>query len=336
MNRTRAVRHLSTAIVVLLSAAVVLAGTRISTRLSGQPPEQTSLGLSLRFLDPDPNAIPFPLSSDGPAPPSLPEKAVPGAADKPSAPAGITAAHKAARQVEGDASSFHWALIIGINDYAGATRDNIGSYQDAIVLKELLLAHGWRSDHVLLIGNRAATMANVREGLKWLASKTDERSTVVMHYSGHEKPFRGDVDGDGERRDVGLWLSDNSLMSDGELGKSMGAVRSSRMWINLAVCRAGGFDDPGMEKAGRLITYSSPESELSYEDPNVNFSVFGYNTLVRGFKMRLADLNEDGVITVQETFEYGRPLVLDRTGNRQRPVMKDMLGSGFTLAIAGS
>lgn len=333
MNKARVVRHLSTAIVVLLSAAVVLAGTRISTRLSRQPPEQTSLGLSLRFLDPDPNAIPFPASSDGPAPPTLPGLAQ--AATRSTAPAGITPAHKAARQIDGDASSFHWALIIGINDYAGSTRDNIGSYQDAIVLKELLLAHGWRPDHVLLIGNRAATMANVREGLKWLASKTDGRSTVVVHYSGHEKPFRGDVDRDGERRDVGLWLSDNSLMSDGEFGNAMGAVRSSRMWINLAVCRAGGFDDPGTQAPGRLITYSSPESELSYEDPNVNFSVFGYNMVVRGFKMRLADLNEDGVITVQEAFEYGRPMVVDRTGNRQHPVMKDMLGSGFTLAIAG-
>lgn len=334
MKNTRLIRHLSTAVIVLLSAAVVLAGTRISTRLSRQPAEETSLALSLKFLDPDPNAIPFPVSDDGPAPPTLPA-AAPEPAARSAAPSGLTAAHKAAVQTEGDPASFHWALIVGINDYAGKTRDNIGSYQDALILKELLLAHGWRADHVVLVGNRAATLPNVREGLKWLASKTDGRSTVVVHYSGHEKPYRTDIDRDGESRDVGLWLSDNNLMSDNEWGRGLGAVASSRMWINMAVCRAGGFDDPGTKKPGRLITYSSPESQLSYEDPNVNFSVFGYNVLVRGFKMRLGDLDDDGVITVQEAFHYGRPMVLDRTGNRQRPVMEDMLGSGFSLAIAG-
>lgn len=275
--------------------------------------------------------MPFPITDDvAPAPAPPPPAAKKGAVK---APIAMTAAHRAARQIDGDRASFHWALLIGINDYAGSTRDNIGSYQDAVALRELLLAQGWKPDHILLIGNRAATMAGVREGLAWLASKTDARSRVIFHYSGHEKPMRGDPDRDGEARDVALWLSDNSLMSDGELGVAMGKVSASTMWINMAVCRAGGFDDPGMAAPGRVITYSSPESQLSYEDPEVNYSVFGYNMLVRGMKMGLGDLNGDGVITVQEAFEYGRPLVLDRTGNRQRPFIKDMLGSGFDLRI---
>lgn len=335
MNRNRLVRNLSTAVVLVLSASVVVAGMRISSRLAIESPESSVAGVRLQFIDPDPNAIPFPITDGGPPPPTLP--AQPAGAAKPAgkAPNAITAAHRAATQVEGDPASFHWALLIGINDYAGKTRDNIGSYQDAAALREILIAQGWRPDHVLLIGNRAATMSGVREGLKWLASKTDSRSKVIFHYSGHEKPFKGDVDRDGERRDVGLWLSDNSLMSDGELGQSMGRVRAASMWINMAVCRAGGFDDQGMFAPGRLITFSSPESELSYEDPKVNYSVFGYNTVIRGIKMGIADLDEDGVVTVQEAFEYGRPLVLERTGNRQHPVMKDMLGSGFSLGITG-
>ncbi|HEX9695624.1 MAG TPA: caspase family protein [Actinomycetota bacterium] len=332
MTRTRLVRHLSTAVVVVLSASVVVAGVRVSARMAIEPPETAAAGLALRFIEPDPNAIPFPVTDEGPPPPTLPAEPAQAAARAP-IPAAITAAHRNARQIEGNPASFHWALLIGINDYAGRTRDNIGSYQDAVALRQLLVAHGWLPDHVLLIGNRSATMPQVREGLKWLASKADARSVVVFHYSGHEKPFKSDVDRDGERRDVGLWLSDNSLMSDGELGASMGRVAAAKMWINMAVCRAGGFDDRGMFAPGRLLTYSSPESELSYEDPKVNYSVFGYNTVVRGIKMGLADLNEDGVVTVQEAFEYGRPLVLDRTGNRQHPFMKDLLGTGFDLRI---
>src|SRR5207249_10257412 len=45
----------------------------------------------------------------------------------------------------------YWALLIGINDYYGGTRDNIGSYQDARDLRKHLLHLGWRGDHIVLL-----------------------------------------------------------------------------------------------------------------------------------------------------------------------------------------
>lgn len=228
-----------------------------------------------------------------------------------------------------------WALIIGINDYAGSTRDNIGSYQDATALRTHLLGLGWRSDHVLLIGNRSATRTRIIQGLQWLASKTDGASTVVFHYSGHERPYSSDVDGDGESRDVALWAADNKLIVDGDLGTMLGAVRAGKMWLNFAVCRAGGFDDPGTVKPGRLITYSSPEWELSYEDPAVGHSVFGYFSIVEGMRSQRADANGDELTTVQEAFAYARPRVINRTSNRQHPSMVDSYGRSFSL-VAGA
>lgn len=224
-----------------------------------------------------------------------------------------------------------WAFVVGINDYAGSTRDNVGSYQDAVALRQYLLRVGWRSDHILLIGNREATRNHVIDGLRWLASKTDGSSMVVFHYSGHEKPYTRDVDGDGESRDVALWLADNSTLVDGDVGRLLSPIRASKMWINFAVCRAGGFNDAGTARAGRLITYSSPESELSYEDPAVRHSVFGYYSIVEGMQSGDADANRDGVTTVQEAFSYARPRVVERTGRRQHPVISDRYGTAFSL-----
>ncbi len=225
----------------------------------------------------------------------------------------------------------HWALIIGINNYAGATRDNIGSRQDAVALRSYLLGLGWREDHIVLLTDLTATRSRVIDGIQWLASKTDDESVALFHYSGHEKPFSTDVDGDGEARDVALWLADNRLLIDGDLGKLLRGVRASQMWLNFAVCRAGGFSDPGTLGAGRLVTYSSPESELSYEDPEVGHSVFGYYSIVEGLRSGYADANGDGLTTVQEAFEYARPRVEERTAGRQHPQMRDEVGSGFSL-----
>lgn len=236
-----------------------------------------------------------------------------------------------ARQVTGQPATFYWALIVGIDDYAPPTRDNVGSYGDAKALRAHLLNLGWRDDHIMMITNRAATRSRILSGLAWLRSKTTPESTAVFHYSGHEKPFSSDVDGDGEARDVAIWAADNKLLVDGDLGKALGAVRAGRMWINLAVCRAGGFDDAGMSKAGRVITYSSPESELSYEDPSLRHSVFGYHSIVQGMRNRHADANSDGIVSVEEAFGYAKPLVTEHTSGRQHPILSDRFSGEFTL-----
>lgn len=228
-------------------------------------------------------------------------------------------------------ASNYWALLIGINDYAGSTRDNVGSYQDARDLRKHLLTLGWQSDHIALISNRDATVTRIIQGIRWLASKTNSSSVVVFHYSGHEKPLKTSSDGDNESRDVAIWAADNKLLLDGRLGKEMGKVAAAKMWIDLAVCRAAGFSDAGMIRSGRVLTFSSPESELSYEDPGLHHSVFGWYVIVEAMRQGLGDANDDGVVTVEEAYKYGRPYVIERTRNRQHPKITDKLSGQLNL-----
>ena len=225
----------------------------------------------------------------------------------------------------------YWALLIGINDYAGSTRDNVGSYQDARDLRKHLLALGWHSDHITLIANRDATATRILQGIRWLASKTNSSSVVVFHYSGHEKPLKTSSDGDNESRDVALWVADNKLIVDGKLGSEMSKVAAAKMWIDLAVCRAGGFSDAGMVKPGRVLTFSSPESELSYEDPGLHHSVFGWYVIMEGMRQGLGDSNGDGIVSVEEAYTYARPYVVDRTSGRQHPKITDKLSGELNL-----
>jgi hypothetical protein len=213
-----------------------------------------------------------------------------------------------------DPAGNYWALLIGINHYSAPTEDNVGSRPDAQTLRSYLLSLGWRDDHILLLTDTDATANRIVQAIRWLASKTDDSSVVVFHYSGHERPFSNDPDHDGERRDVALWASDNKLILDGTLGRELGKVRASRMWLHFAACRAGGFSDPVTVKDGRVATYSSPETELSYEDKNLRHSVFGYYVIAQGLRRGAGDLNHDGVVTVQEAFRFARPHVTRYTG----------------------
>jgi len=225
----------------------------------------------------------------------------------------------------------YWALLIGINQYSGSTKDNIGSYQDAYNLRKYLLSLHWHADHITLLGNSKATASMVIQSMRWLASKTNSSSTVVFYYAGHERPGHSTSDGDSESMDVGLWASDNRTVWDGTIGKELGKVRARHMWIGISSCRAGGFSDSGMVKSGRILTYSSPQSELSYEDPQAHTTVFGWYMINAAMQNGAGDANGDGVVTVEEAYKYARPQVISRTRNKQHPKIIDKLSGSMSL-----
>jgi hypothetical protein len=239
----------------------------------------------------------------------------------------------AAREYSSDPRSKRWALLIGINDYAGGTQDLMGSRQDAEELRTVLLRLGWRSDHIMLIRDRHATAAHIIQAIRWLSLKTTTASTAVFLYSGHEKYTRTTADGDNETRDVEIWAADNRMILDGVLGKEMNRVRAYRMWIAISTCRAQGFSDAGMIKTGRVLTFSSTASQYSYDVPEWHHSAFGYYMIHVGMYLKAADANHDGHVTVEEAFVYARPRVYSQTRKLQTPVMVDKASGSIYLVI---
>jgi hypothetical protein len=315
---------------VLLSAAVIVASAKVVARNNARGPEQALVAQAktpyeLRFMNQQPEDS-F-VSHNGPAAPELPVDTAAMA----STPQALTQQNWRATQTPGDPASDAWALLIGINDYQCCTRDNIGSYQDVVALRQYLLSLGWQADHIGVIANLNATRQNILNGLQWLSEKTDGGSLVVFNYSGHEEPCGYDSDHDGDN-DICLWAADNRFIASPIMGGALGKVRDKRMWINYAVCRARGFNDAGTEQPGRVVTYAAPASELAYEDPDVHHSVLGEYEIMEGLIQGKADSNHDGLVSVQEAFTYALPRVLKRTDDLQHPSMWDGFHTPFYLS----
>ena len=87
---------------------------------------------------------------------------------------------------------------------------------------------------------------------------------------------------------------------------------------------------------GRAIVTASRTSEVSIELPELGHGIFTYY-LVNGLK-GAADLNRDGIISLQELYEYVEQQVSAKSravGGNQHPVMKGELEGVLPLAKVG-
>lgn len=205
----------------------------------------------------------------------------------------VTAALPVVAAPQGDDK---WALIIGVNDHIGRTRDNIGAVGDAMAFKELVTRHGFREDRVRVLTDGAATAAGIREGIEWLIANCNENSYCIFHFSGHTKQANGgDVTGGPHEY---LWPSDNRFISDDEFAASMKRLRG-HAWIDLANCESAGFDH-GISSPRRLFTGASQENEKGFEYPPTSKSVWTEALVQQAMLNGGGDLNGDGHVTLRE------------------------------------
>jgi len=100
--------------------------------------------------------------------------------------------------------------------------------------------------------------------------------------------------------------------------------------------RATNLDDQFLERLtrskGRAIITASRPSEVSIELAELGHGIFTYY-LVQGLK-GAADLNKDGIVTVQELYEYLEQQVAKKSrsvGGNQHPVMKGEMEGALPL-----
>ena len=201
-----------------------------------------------------------------------------------------TASASAAPPPGGD----RWALLVGVNDHQGGTRDNNGAVGDAEAMRQLLLRAGWPADHIRVLTDGAATAGAVREGLNWLADTSSESSFSVFAYSGHVKQ---------QGSTVYLWPHDNQWIPDVDVAASLRRIRGFG-WTHIAGCEAAAFDK-GVSSPRMVVTASSQGHEKSYEyGPEIGRSVFGRLLVDEGMLAKAADANRDGKASIQEAFRY--------------------------------
>jgi uncharacterized caspase-like protein len=261
--------------------------------------------------------------------------------------------------------SERWAVVIGVGNYESAAIPRLRySVPDAEAIHQTLIGPaGFKKDNVLLLTDRSERKPTLRN-IKWalgtfLGRSAKKDDTVVIFFAGHGAP---EVDTRGLERD-GLAkylipsdadpedLYSTALPMD-ELQTIFGRIEAERVVAFLDACysgaaggrtfaskttRAGSVDDLFLERLtrskGRAIITASRPAEVSIELPELGHGIFSY-FLVNGLK-GAADLNRDGIVSLQELYEYVEQQVTTKSravGGNQHPVMKGELEGVLPLA----
>ncbi|HEX9818303.1 MAG TPA: caspase family protein [Methylomirabilota bacterium] len=251
-----------------------------------------------------------------------------------------------------------YAVIIGVGRY-----DNVGipplrySVADAEAMYKVLTESGeFKKDNVLLLTDRSdrkPTLRNIKHALgTFLARAAHKNDTVVVFFAGHGAP---EVDPRGIERD-GLAkyliptdadpddLFSTALPMD-DLQTIFGRIEAERVVVFLDACysgaaggrtfaarrtRATAVDDLFLERLtrsrGRAIVTASKPAEVSVELPELGHGIFTYY-LTEGLR-GAGDLNRDGIVSLQELYEYVEQQVVRKSravGGNQHPMMKGEL-----------
>ncbi len=252
----------------------------------------------------------------------------------------------------------HWAVVIGVGNYESADVPRLRyTVPDAEAVYDVLTGPGgFKKEHVLLLTDKTEKKPTYRN-LKWalgtfLARSAKKDDTVLIYFAGHGAP---EVDQRGVERDgLSKYLVPTDAEPDDlystalpmdELQTIFGRLEAERVIVFLDSCysgaaggrtfaskktRASHVDELFLERLasakGRAIVTASRPAEVSIELAELGHGIFTYY-LVQGLQ-GAADLNKDGIVTLQELYEYVEQQVTRKSrsvGGNQHPVMKGEL-----------
>jgi len=251
-----------------------------------------------------------------------------------------------------------WAVVIGVGRYEHPEIPRLSyAVADAEAVSETLIgAGGFSKDRVLLLTDRTdrrPTIKNLRWALgTFLARMARKDDTVFIFFAGHGAP---EIDLRGEERDgftkylVPIDAEPDDLFSTAlpmdDIETIFRRIEAERVVAFLDTCysgaaggrtfaskrtRAGQVDDAFLERLarskGRVIVTAARPSEVSVELAELGHGLFTYY-LVQGLR-GAADLNRDGIVALQELYEYVEREVTQKSravGANQHPVLKGEL-----------
>ncbi len=213
-----------------------------------------------------------------------------------------------------------FGIFVGVSQYGGENEDLPGSADDAVQLARAFERAGWmeRSNAVVLT-DRNASLANVRQAFSQMASRVGPNDTLVFFYDGH-----------GNTRVLDTVGPD---LSRSELGRLMGSVRGRQLLV-LDSCEAGGFAPLVQGRSGRAGLFSSRANENSQTAPEVNaggWLAYFLRQAVAGGVRR----GPDGAVDLDEVVRYVEARY-QRQGITNRQHLVAVQPRGETFALGGS
>lgn len=239
-----------------------------------------------------------------------------------------------------------WAVVVGISRYR-TIRPLLYADLDALAFYDYLVTHvGVPKEQVTLLTNDQATLVALKRSLGTeLKRKAGEKDTVIIYYAGHGAPEADAMasDDDGLEKYLVPYDADpHDLYTTGlpmrEVETIFHRLASERVIFITDSCYSGAtagrtfvtasrravVSDAFLARLskgkGRVVLTASRASEVSEELDRLGHGVFTYY-LLEGLRGK-ADLDADGVITVDEVYGYVSKHVPEATGQNQHPVKK--------------
>lgn len=238
------------------------------------------------------------------------------------------------------------ALLIGVGEYGVGLNPLPSAVKDVEAMQRVLQhPEMGQFDQVKALTNPAPQ--EMQEGIETLFANRNKDDLILLFFSGHG------VKDDSSRLYLATTLTRKT--PQGELVKStavpasfvndvMRNSRSKRQVVLLDCCFSGAFaedmrakDDGSVDVQtqlggeGRAVLTSSTSTQYSFEQDGSDLSVYS-RFLVEGLETGAADLNGDGVISIDELHDYASGKVRDAA-----PAMKPKIYAveeGFKIRLA--
>jgi len=250
-----------------------------------------------------------------------------------------------------------WAVVIGIDNYQNvrhlkyATKDARAFYSHLVNIIKI------PEGNISLLLNDQAYLYEIRSILgTHLKRKAGKDDMVMIFFAGHGATEEDSMspDGDGLEKYILPYDADlknlyASALPMSEITKIFSRINSERLIFIADACYSGAsggrtigirgmranisdaFLDRISKGRGRVIITASGANEVSAENDDLKHGVFTY-FLLEGLRGK-ADADKDGMITVDEVYNYVSINVPKATGQAQHPVKKGSVEGQLIMGI---
>jgi uncharacterized caspase-like protein len=237
-----------------------------------------------------------------------------------------------------------WAVVVGVSEYKNTGIPSLKyADKDAEALANFLRrpeGGGYDSDHLHVLLNKDATLANVRDNLINFLNQAIDMDLVVIYFAGHGAPEPA------RPQNMYLLTYDSDPNSLGTSAFPMWDIQTvlaryisaKRVVVFTDACHSGGISvnfatrglgssepnlvnqylaDLSKTKEGIVVFTASAAGEVSQEFPDMGHGAFTYYML-EGLEGK-ADYNNDYTVTINELMQYVEEQVKRKTHGAQNP-----------------
>lgn len=195
-------------------------------------------------------------------------------------------------------------LFVGISDYDRMS-DLEWTAQDAVVARDAMLRAGMTAEDGVLLTDREATADNVQRAFRRLAAQADERTLLVLFFSGHGGQYAREAAqaSDPDGLDESIELFDAPLLDD-DLDVLLASVPAGRQLVVVDACYSGGFSKDVISRPGRMGLFSSEEDIVSAVASKFEAGGYLSHFFADAIARRQGDEDGNGAVTALELSHY--------------------------------